>query len=161
MKNTKKPQALNAKEYYPEEVKKKSIPWKPVLLACFAIIGIILLVFSFYQSVYLSLHIYDKQIESIRMVSYEGEAFIGSVQKDRVLTETEDSFHFIMRQMNYNRVCLVHPKECESIAFITFSDGSSMNAYVDRNMLGLDYGKVWLYVDDLQEFLSQDDSSNN
>ncbi len=130
---------------------KEEFPLKNILLISVILIGLFLAVFSYCQNAYLALHIFDKQIASIRIVSYDGDAFLGYVQRDSVITDQTELFGSMMTEINYAQVCLFHPKQTSEIAFITFSDGTSVNAYIDNNKLGLNYGQIWLYVRNLQE----------
>ncbi len=129
----------------------KEFPWKSILLISVILIGLFLVVFSYCQNEYLALRIFDKQIASIRIVSYDGDAFVGFVQRDSVITDQTEVFGAMMTEINYAQVCLFHPKQTSEIAFITFSDGTSVNAYIDNNKIGLNYGQIWLYVRNLQE----------
>lgn len=142
------------KTYYHETAPKKKFPWKPFIVTAIVTISLIFVFVGYYQCVYLSLRIFDKQIQSIRYTSYQGDAFVGAVEQDEMIQENTSGFDEMMTQMNYEKICLFHPSGTSQIAFITFTDGSTINAYISDNRIGLDYGRVWLYVENLQEMLT-------
>lgn len=107
----------------------------------FLLIGILI----YFQSTYLSLQVFDKEINRVELVAYESEPFNSEIT-DIIFFEDQFFYISLSKKMNMQDVALMHPQMTSNVLFIYYNNGTIMNAYVYGDKLGLNYGQVWLKV---------------
>ena len=104
---------------------------------------LLMAILSYYQSMYLSLRIFDKEIQRVELVIYESEPFNSAIT-DIIFLEDQVFQSMLSKKMNMQAIALSHPKMTSTVLFIYFKNNTVMNAYVYGDKLGLNYGQVWL-----------------
>ena len=129
---------------------KKIFHWVIAVSGC--VILAIRLLAGIAQEKYLSEKNFDKSISSVRVVTYAGEPFRSLVSEENIITDRE-KLDELQRRMNEQNVLLKVQHPTSTVMFITYFGGSSVIAYVDGEVLGLDYGNVTLKVRELDALL--------
>ncbi len=111
----------------------------------FSIFFLLMAISTYYQSTYLSLKIFDKEIQRVELVTYESEPFNSEI-KDIIFLEDPIFHASLSEKMNMQDVALNHPQMASTVLFIYYKNNIIINAYVHGDKLGLNYGQVWLNV---------------
>ncbi len=139
-----------------EVEKKRKHFFKKIFFGILAVLSstmlaIIVLVGSV-QVKYLAEGNFDKTISSVRIVTYEGEPFRSLVSEEKIITDRV-KLDELQSRMNEQNVLLKALQPTSTVMFITYFGGNSVIAYVEDDVLGLDYGSVTLKVRELSELL--------
>ncbi len=139
---------------------KKYIPEFCVLL-CLIFIILIFIPFVAAQNNYLSLGLNDKKITKIEYVQYKDEPFRSVIKQKKEITDNDELFNAFVKKANMQDVVLFNnPKYSKETLFIHFSDDTSLNAFLDGNKIGFDYGKVWIRNDEATKIIENMKNTN-
>ncbi len=137
-------------------LKKKNSLIKHVLKVLLSIVAVILIVFLAFvvvlQEKYLALGVANQSIESIDLVTYSGEPFRSLINEEKTISDVKVLLE-LQRQLNAQNMVLKKQQNESTILILTYSNGKKIVAYVNNDMLGLNYGDVWINVDDLESIL--------
>lgn len=137
-------------EKKPKDFVKKAFLFAFFALAC--ITSIFILFIGGVQQKYLAEGNFNKTISSVRVVTYAGEPFRSLVCEERIIVERA-TLDELQKRMNEQNVSLKKQQPTSTVMFITYFGGSSMIAYVNGEVLGVDYGRITLRVRGLSELL--------
>jgi hypothetical protein len=118
---------------------------KTKLIAAVAVLLGLASVFPFIygQSRVLGLKTSEKTIVSFEVVEYEGEPFNSAILS-RTSYADQTMLDELAASLSNASVAYVPGKPSSRMVFISFSDGTVLNGYVNEKRTGLDYGGVWL-----------------
>ena len=119
----------------------------------FGLFILLLGILTYFQSIYLSLKVFDQEVKRVEMVIYESEPFNSEIT-DIIFIEDQIFHSDLSKKMNMQNIALSHPKITSTILFIYYKNGTVLNAYVYGDKLGLNYGQVWLNVSDFFDDVS-------
>ena len=111
----------------------------------FSIFFLLIGILTYFQSIYLSLKVFDKEINKVEMVTYESEPFNSEII-DIIFIEDRIFYTALSKKMNMQDIALSHPQITSTVLFIYYKNDTILNAYVYGDKLGLNYGQVWLNV---------------
>jgi hypothetical protein len=127
---------------------------KTKFIAVVAVLLILAAVFPFIygQSRMLSLKISEKTIVGFEVVEYEGEPFNSAILSRTAYTDQTILDSLAAALFNAS-ISYIPGQSSPRMVFISFSDGTVLNGYVNEKRTGLDYGGVWLAfgIDDLTQ----------
>ena len=123
---------------------KKYIPELCVSL-CLIFIILVFVPFVSSQNNYLALGLNDKKITKIEYVEYKDEPFRSVIKQKKEIIDNDELFNSFIKKANMQDVVLFgNPEYSKETLFIHFSDDTSINAFLDGDKIGFDYGKVWI-----------------
>ena len=111
----------------------------------FSMFFLLIAILTYFQSTYLSLQVFDKEINRVELVVYESEPFNSEIT-DIIFVEDQIFHEDLSNRMNMQNIVLSHPEMTSTVLFIYYKNDTILNAYVYGDKLGLNYGQVWLNV---------------
>ena len=120
--------------------------------ACISVLlAAVMTVYIIYQTRLLSYGFTDRKVVRIDYAVYSGEAFTSepaaAVQFD------SEGIQKTVSAANRQEVRLFASRPTSEVLFIYFEDGSMLNAFVSGDLLGIDYGRVWVSAGGLNEYI--------
>lgn len=109
-----------------------------------------------YFSFYLGIHGFDFEgVERIEYIEYEGEPFSSAIRlkKELFLKEDPSIIQRIQGELTLSNREKVQSQSCNRMLFFYHRDGSILNAYVQGDLLGFDYGSSWIRIQELSTII--------
>lgn len=118
---------------------------KTKIISAVAVFLTIVSVFPFIygQSRLLSLKTSEKNIVSFEIVEYEGVPFNSAIMSRTAYSDQTMIDKMCMLLANAS-VSYIPGKPSSRMVFISYSDGTVLNGYINDKRTGLNYGAVWL-----------------
>lgn len=126
-----------------------------IIAVCIVIVLIIAVPFIYLQSKYLALQVFNEPINKIELVIYKDKPFESEIVSIKTLGADSSAAVELKQEMDMENVQFIHPQNSSTVLFIYYGKGNVVNAYIGRNKIGLNYGKVWLGVRGLEEIIKE------
>lgn len=123
------------------------------------IIGILFIILFLIPFIRIQLHITGLRlinIDKIEYVQYEGDAFESNIISKKKLSYDidQEKMRELLKNINNGTIHIyIHSDRSSQMLFFYLKDGRIINAFIDKDRLGFDYGKSWIKVKDLGKIL--------
>lgn len=125
------------------------------ILLC-ALVALLLIPSVFLQNQYLSTGLFTKEIVSVEYAAYDSQLLRSAVTAQYSISreDHEALFARFEKQNNYCDVrCFVDERDVHEVLFLTLRNGDTVVCYVKDDLLGIDFGRVWVHNAFLHEFI--------
>lgn len=123
--------------------------------------SIILIILLGVMISYLIFHIQIKDydldgVERIEYIEYEGVPFSSSIKLKKALSLKEDAsiMDRIKKELKLSNSTSGSIEQSSRMLFFYHRDGSILNAYVQEELLGFDYGSKWIRISGLDSIIN-------
>ncbi len=125
---------------------------KKWLLLAALVLFIVLAILASYLNFYLRIRGFDLEaVERIEYIEYQGEPFSSGIKLKKGISLEEDPSIIgrIREELTLSNRVRVDSQPSNRMLFFYHGDGRILNAYVQGDLLGFDYGRSWIRVQEL------------